>query len=349
MKELKKKQLNINGVIFNIYSDYIYEIEEYFKNFIVPCDEEVIAIYNIYFDKDENVFNKLLKEFDISTSTSINTFKNQIHYKKDNMFLIDTKDYICIKNSANDYKVFANGKNCYRGLSWIVRELLIRELEDNNYYCMHGTGIKIYDKGILLLGSSGSGKTTFTTKMNEIITPQKFISNDRVFVKNEIMYYYPLSIKYAMGTTRNSLMLNEYFRKNKIVETKKGLNYDDISDTCKCDVPLTDIPKIFPHIENTSKEKIDLIIFPKISEDNLSIRLLSDSEKKEKLNESNFTPIDIETERKEWLKYRKISLEDLKENKERLNQKLINNIPIIEILYPTYLDKDKLRKVLKKI
>ena len=38
-------------------------------------------------------------------------------------------------------------------------------------------GIEVFDKGILLLGNSGSGKTTFMTKLSELDTKEKFISN----------------------------------------------------------------------------------------------------------------------------------------------------------------------------
>lgn len=348
MTGLRKKQLNINGVIFNIYSNYIDEITEYFNNFIVPCNDKIIATYNIYFDKDENIFNEVFNDFNLKDSIPINTFKNQIHYKDNNKFLIDTKDYICIKNSDNDYKVFAKGKNSIKGLSWIIRELLIRELEDNNYYCMHGTGLEIYDKGILLLGSSGSGKTTLASKINEINTPQKYVSNDRVFIKNGIMHYYPLSIKYTMGTIKNNKGLSNYFITNNILEKQKNINYYDSSFKTKCDIPLTDINKVFPNVENVSKEKIDLIIFPKI-DDSLSIKELTDEEKILKLNEYNFTPYDIETKREEWLRFRKLPLQEIEKNKELFNKEIISNIPILEISYPLSLNRDNIEKVLRKL
>ena len=151
MKELNKKVLNINGIVFNIYSKYTSEIEEYFKEFIVHSADDVIGEYNIYFEKDGNIFEKVYRSFDKSKSIIIDTFKNQQHYQEQNMFLIDNEDYICIKDSDFDYKLFTNGKdNSLKYLIRIIRELLIRSLESKGYFYMHGTGIEIYDKGILL-------------------------------------------------------------------------------------------------------------------------------------------------------------------------------------------------------
>ena len=156
MKKLNKKVLNINGIIFNIYSDYTTEIDEYFKEFIVPSTDEVKKEISIYFEKDKSVFESVYRCFDKNKSVIIDTFKNQTHYQEDNKFLIDNEDYICIKESEVDYKLFTNGKdNSLKYLIRIIRELLIRSLEDKGYFYMHGTGIEIYGKGILLLGGSG--------------------------------------------------------------------------------------------------------------------------------------------------------------------------------------------------
>lgn len=350
MKKLSKKVLNINGIQFNIYSSHIEDIDRYFKEFIVPCDKEVICSYDIYFEKDEDIFKKIYGEFNKSKSEVIDTFKNQTHYKCDNKFLIDTEDYICIKEGDYSFKLFTNGSRVSeKYLIRIIREILIRALESKGYFYMHGTGIEIYDTGILLLGGSGSGKTTFATRLNEIDTKEKYVSNDRVFLKDDEMCYFPLPIVYAMGTVKSSKALDEYFMSTKALEIRRNGNYILARSNTKCDIPLTDISAIFPHIESVSSLGVDVVLFPKLEGDIVRVNSLNRSEIIRRLNESNFTPEDTESKRKEWLVKRSISLEEIEENKRRLNEYLIQNKRVFEITYSKSSTKEEIVKELKKV
>ena len=344
MSKLRKKELNINGVLFNIHSAYIDEIDAYFSKFIVPSNEEITSSYNIYFENDINVLSSLLDSFNINDANILHTFKNQIHYQIDDKYLINTREYMCIKLSDYNYILFGSVK----GLSWIIRELLIREMEDKGYFYMHGTGLNVYDKGILLLGNSGSGKTTFMTRLNEINTKEKFISNDRVFVKDNLMYYYPLQVIYALGTVRSNDLLDKYFRETHILEKVKGKEYLKSSNDVKCHVPICDISKIFSNVENIDKSNIDLIIFPKLG-DKEDYSYLDNDEIIKRLNETNFTPNDTENKRKEWLKYRKTTIEELEIRKKKLNDYLIKNTKIIEVNYKKDTNSEYIEKVLKKV
>ena len=140
---IRKKVLNINGVLFNIFTEDVEEVERYFSNFVTPCNEKVVATYNIYFDRDKDILDALVNSFNKKEAIVISTFKNQTHLKNGSQYLIDTEEYMCIKTNDNNYKLFGTIK----GLSWIVRELLIREMEDKGYFYMHGTGIEVFDKG----------------------------------------------------------------------------------------------------------------------------------------------------------------------------------------------------------
>ena len=287
--------------------------------------------------------------FDKNKSVIIDTFKNQTHYQEDNKFLIDNEDYICIKESEVDYKLFTNGKdNSLKYLIRIIRELLIRSLEDKGYFYMHGTGIEIYGKGILLLGGSGSGKTTFATRLNEIETPQKYLSNDRIFLRQDEMKYFPLPIIYAMGTVKSNSNLDSYFERTHALENRRGGNYVLARSNVKCDIPLTDISTIFPHIQNVSSMKVDTIIFPSMNNGSVRVKELDEKEIIEKLNGSNFTPEDRESLRREWLLKRNISIDEIEENKRRLNEYLIRNKKIFEIEYGRESTKEEIIKELVK-
>lgn len=348
MKKLKKSALNIDGVVFNIFSSRIEEILKYFEEFITSSNKEVITEYNIFYENDIDLFKRLYKCFNKSECVEIDTFINQKHYKYKNEFMIDNEDYICVKNDEKNYKLFVNGSNIGdKYLIRIIRELLIRTLENSGYFYMHGTGIEIFEKGILILGESGSGKTTFTTKLNEFITTQKFLSNDRVFLKNDEMLYFPLPIVYSMGTVKGCNELNNYFVKTNALKRRNG-NYYSASVGTKCDIPLTDISAIFPHIKNVSKLNLDVIIFPKISNGNLSINNLDSKDAINRLNASNYTPIDRESKRKEWLMYRNVSDEIIKKNKKLLNDYLIENKRILEVSFDVQSTNEQIVKELIK-
>lgn len=354
MKKLNKKVLNINGIQFNIYSNYIEDIDRYFKEFIVPCEKEIICSYDILFEKNNDIFKKIYSKFNKEKSVIIDTFKNQTHFKNDNKFLIDTEEYICIKEGEYNFCLFTKeSRLSEKYLIRIIREILIRTLESNDYFYMHGTGIEIYDKGILLLGGSGSGKTTLTTKLNEIYIKEKYLSNDRVFLNSYEMCYFPLPIVYSMGTVKSCKALDEYFISNKVLEIRRNGNYSLAKSDTKCDIPLTDINIIFPHIENTSSLYVDMILFPKLEGDYekniVKVNSISKSEIIRKLNDSNFTPVDTESKRKEWLVNRNISLEKIEENKRKLNEYILQNKKIFEIIYSKYSTKEEIVKELKKI
>lgn len=349
MKKLRKKALNINGILFNIYSYNIEEIEKYFQESIVYSDKEIIGTYNIYLEKDEDVFKNIYEKFDKTSSKVIDTFKNQSHYQCGNKFLIDTEEYICVKTSEFDFKIFTNGsKNSEKNLIRIIREILIRALESNGYFYMHGTGIEIYDKGILLLGESGSGKTTFLTKLNEINTKERFVSNDRVFLKDDEICYFPLPIVYAMGTVKGCKNLDEYFKTTHALEMRRNGNYLLAKSSTKCDIPLNDISVMFPHIENVSSLNIDTIIFPRLEGDSVRVNLLDEKDIIKRLNASNFTPEDRESKRREWLVNRTISLDEIEENKRKLNEYLIKNKKILEVIYSKSSTTEEIEKELVK-
>ena len=90
VKKLRKKVLNINGVLFNIFTEDVEEVERYFSNFVTPCNEKVVATYNIYFDRDKDILDALVNSFNKKEAIVIPTFKNQTQLKNDSQYLIDT-------------------------------------------------------------------------------------------------------------------------------------------------------------------------------------------------------------------------------------------------------------------
>ena len=85
----------------------------------------------------------------------------------------------------------------------IVREVLVRKMEDKGYIFTHATGFNVGGRGYCVIASSGGGKTTLMTKMLENSKNSKVLSNDRIFLKEENgflkMRAFPIPIVYAMG------------------------------------------------------------------------------------------------------------------------------------------------------
>ena len=78
---------------------------------------------------------------------------------------------------------------------------------------------------VSIVGESGSGKTTLAVKLLELNEIKGFLSNDRVFVNENLqMDYFPQAVTYAMGTVKNNNRLNQYFIDNKILEKRKKIN-----------------------------------------------------------------------------------------------------------------------------
>lgn len=330
MTGLKRKLLNINGVVFEIHAENIKNIEKYFKESVIDCRDNIIARITIELDVDYNHFMEKRKTFNKDSARVYDTFLNQKHFQDGNLFLIDSEDYMCEKINEYSYKLYAVSKNPCKTLLRVIRELLVREMEDAGYFFMHGVGLVMDGKGILFLGNSGSGKTTLVTKINSFSVPQYLVSNDRVFLRKNTMKYFPLPIVYSLGTVKNNEKLDNYFEKTNWLEKRRGLRY--ISYKQKCDIPLLDIKKIFNNVGNVSSGKVDLIIFPRIG-NKCQIRSMQREEKLKILNECNFTPNDTESLRSEWIKFRHTPKKILEENKKLFHNFLIDNVRIIELEY----------------
>lgn len=349
MKKYLRKQFNVNGVAFNIFSDITDEISEYFKESVIDDHSLITSEYNIYFYEDPALYLEKIRGFRKDKAVSYDTFNNQVHYKYGNTFMIDNEEYLCEVIDDNNFVVYSGNKekSC-KNLIRIMREILVRDMEDKGYFFMHGNGIRIMDHGILILGGSGSGKTTFTSKINSEVLPQEFISNDRIFITEDEMRYFPLPIVYAMGTVKTNPNLDKFFRENNVLELRRGGKYEEASFGKKCDVPLSAIPKIFPWIKNRPTSQIDLVVFPRITDKKEQIKVLNLEEASERLDLCNFTPNDTESNRKPWIKFRKITDKALDENKKILNRSLSSRVMIIDFPYQYETSGKEIVKSLKR-
>lgn len=332
----------------NIVKKKIYEsIIDFKKN-----SERIITIEYIV---DKEMLSRLIKMINLEKGIIYNNFEEQKHKEvfKDNKYyyLINTEEYSCIKINETKYKIIVK-ENTEESAMWIIRiirEIYLREKEDKSFCFIHANGLEIDGKGIILLGAKNSGKTTLSTKILEYDKKKKFLSNDRVLINhNLIVDYFPQSVTLSMRTVKNNKSLDKYFKTNRVLENKKKLNYKNVKDDIKCNISLMDIIKIFPETEMIARTKLNLIICPEFDKSfsKVEVTNMFFEEKRELLENQNFTPDDTECYRKPWIRKRHIDINEIVSNKEKLKEKLLNEVKMIRLKYG---ERVKIYDIMKKL
>lgn len=357
-----QKNYKFRNVTFTIKSASIFTLNNqinHISQFYVQPEKNIFnQKISIEYIEDEYIFKEILNMLKDKIFKSYQSFTNQIHYEYvlDNLkyYVIDNKEYLCIKCSDEYYKLISDGKDT--AIKWpfrIIREILVRKNEDNYGLFMHGTGFNLDDEGILVLGNSGSGKTTLTTKLFQTDSKINFLSNDRVFMymdENPCMEYFPIPIVYSMGTVKSCEELTNYFIQTRILEKRSGKNFENSRYNDKVDIPLTDISKIFQNVELISESSIDKIILANISQNNReSITDLDNSQKDILLNQTCFTIFDWESLRLEWICKRTKGINEIIEAKIKTISKIIDSVPIVKLNYKYDTNGEKIRKLIRKI
>jgi len=356
---MKNIECNLPDINFNIrvdeknYDKVIKKINES----IIPCERNIEKTITIEYIVDSERFSKMLNLINNSTGIFYDSFKNQKHKEvklnNEYYYLVDTQEYIGNKIDDEHYKIIVK-ENTETSANWIVRiirELYLREKEDKGYFFMHGTALEIHNKGIMILGTSGSGKTTLAVKLLELDEIKKFLSNDRVFVNEKLqMDYFPQAVTYAMGTVKNNKRLNQYFINNRILEKRKRISYEEAENNIDCNTPLTDVAKVFDYTEMKARTKLDYIIYPRfdINTEKLEILEMTDAEKEELLEITNFTPNDTESLRKIWIRKRKTKEKEILDYKKRLNKKIMKEVKIKKIKYGVNTKAEEILKILEE-
>lgn len=345
----KSIECNFGDIIFCINTfnkeDFNKQLE-HVREFYIPCriPKKEVKTINIDYSTDRYIFEKYLEECKKRKGKLYQSFENQVHKeievpnKSKRIYLIDNEEYICIKDDDCNYKILTDGRE--QGVKWpfrILRELLVREREDKGNLFMHGTGISLNESGILLLGNSGSGKTTLAVEMiSEDMEEKGFVSNDRIFMRDGKMQYFPIPVVFASGTAKNNRYLDEYFKETRLYEKRTGRVYECTSNNDKVPVPLTDIEKIFEGIKLEPQKEIDTIIFPKINLDmgsSFKIEEMDTRKKYTSLDRTCFTPFDSESLRLEWIRKRKKNIDEITENKYDIIKEIMREKQLLQLEY----------------
>ena len=341
---MKLIKCNLPDINFNLSVE-----DEYYDVLLSKVKESVIDFksnteecINIEYIVDVNRFIDLKNKLKSYEGKIYDTFKKQTHKEvilnNKKYYLVNTEEYICIKTSPKDYTIIVE-KNNATSTNWVVRiirELYLRIKENIGFNYMHGTGIEVNGKGVLLLGNSGSGKTTLAVKFLELEKKKGFLSNDRILIdKNLNMDYFPHATTYAMGTVKNNMHLDKYFKDTNILEKTKKISYKNVEYTIDCNTPLSDTEKIFNNTYMVARTNLNLILYPRFKPDvqNVEVFDMTRDEKIEFLESTDFTPEDREALRKPWLMLRDISDEELLIERNVLIDNIVDNVKIKKLVY----------------
>lgn len=358
--------MNNYSVIFSILGYYfkilthnkrlLEEQVKHIKKFCITTPIENMDISDcttLEYIESADIFANVRKQFDIYPTETIKSFEGIFHlkfeYKQIEYFCQIDDEWILIKNNDKSYVVLGNGVNkTTKYLFRVIREILVRKQEDNGKIYMHATALVLNNKGIAILGNKGSGKTTFFTKILDK-NSAKILSNDRVFFYKKhsdfYMDYFPIPVVYRIGTVANSRMLNQYI----IEQNGYRVGEDFLTGKKSFPVPLTDLPKIFDDCELIERFSIDYLIFTRFHLDwdtEMIYNVLKPSEAKKLLDTVCFTPIDYESDRVEWVYFRKTSFENLSKNANRLTADLSTKVKIIWVEFGRNADVNYILKQL---
>ena len=338
---------------FNKERDYMF-YKEVIENSVYDMNlkpYKSVAIVINYIN-DEHLYNEMYKKIINKEKKIISSFQNEYYEKYDNVFVSSKNRYLIYKD---DHYINIICKEYLKRpeLIYIIRELYVRLQENEGKLFMHGNGIKLDDKGLLLLGNSGSGKTTFMFKLFEN-NPNgfKYLSNDRMFIEDtNVMEYFPIPLILANGTARTIKPIYDYLKdKDQLYDstfTKEMLLNG--KDTEKFELFKNYIPNIFPNCDLEERETVDKIILPKINFDidKLEITNLSDHNE---LMKVCFTPVDTESLRKPWIMERDYDDNYLVNNSEKILKNKVDSGLVYKVEYNPNLDSCYLQdQIIQKV
>lgn len=339
-------------VNFNDYQDYVFykkQIETSINDMYLKNNGVEPIVIN-YVNSDE--YFRRFDSFSGKERKKVQSFENEYYDQVDDTF-ISSKNRYLIRNKDNKiFDLLCGGHLERPELIYLIREIVVRLEENDKAVFMHGNGIVLDGKGVILTGNSGSGKTTLMLKLFENNPEQfGFLSNDRVFITQDgHMDYFPIPIILASGTAKNSPMLREFLK-------KEGKLYDSTFDVSMLESSSNDtkfaffrtyMPEVYKNCELLERHKLDGIIIPKIdfSRDDISVGQVTDIQE---LHHMCFTPFDYESLRKPWIMKRDLSDVELFDVSVKLLEEKIREGKVFRLKYNPNFSSEVIQDEVKKL
>lgn len=335
--------ISINEILFKIRSNTTQSIENlkaYLPKhsfFNLKHNKREITIFE-YTSEETEVYYQHLRSL---PGKLIQTYKNSYHKQltinKDatpNSIFCSPADRLYFVYAINDtiyLWLSPKGKKNEKHLIRIIREILLRDAESKGEINLHAASFEINQKGCLIIGDSGSGKTSlllyFLRRLNA-----KYLSNDRVLYcpKSGRLRTIPLAIRIAPQAALSWKGLKEKISSQENLVRKNNPAWDTIqllntSSDHNNKIELAPIELCtVAQSEQITQTKGYCAIFPKIVNEKkpFLIKPVTDKNIKKILMNQVYTPNDPQWI-EEWIEKRKHHLSKEKSIK-TLSSKLKN-------------------------
>lgn len=341
--KFKESTFCISDINFQIIinENYYDEICEYMKKSINYSNKNCTNDFkkNIYYAIDSVRYREIAEKIGKNQlSEKIEYFKDEYcyrYYYNDFLWLVEENNEWIIKVCEEKICIYTSEKNpsidIY--LLRILRSIAYGYNEDMNMILLHGAALAYNNKGFVIIGEKGSGKTSLLMRMvkNKAI----LISNDRIFTdRNLSIIGFPQAVRVGLGTFENDKRMLDNFSKNTFFRKQDRIDCSGF----KYLITMDEIGRIYD-TSSIMKHRLNYVIIPdvKIDSNELNMELIVDNKKKKQIfDKICFTPID-ESFRYSWIYDSNITIEKKIENRKIIWEKLKNK-DFIKVSYGTELE-----------
>lgn len=341
------KTFLIFGVKINIYSNDIIDVD-FLKMYESKVDSEIVYEKNIYCVKNSKRLSEYLKCLDLNDVKIVRSYVKSFYYEINNIFIRDDFSHVIEKNGKNIFFIYDSKlKNKENKLWCIIREIVHRNTEDRGGIMLHSACLSFdNDKGILILGKKGAGKTTLSTMLLEY-NDYYFTSNERMLIRKEdkeaLSIHYPL--RFGIRNIINNTVLYHYILENynnlkrkqsvtltMIEEYKKNKELKE-DNLYKIELEVEEYLECF-NKEYRPMVKPVFLIVPEISSkfNGYEIKILNEEEIFNAIKEQCYTPYD-KTWIEPWVEKRTNSDEKIEMFANDLIKELTSEVVGIKLIF----------------
>ncbi len=188
-------------------------------------------------------------------------------YGKIRVFFCEQEPYYVCTIEDKIYVILCDyTKNLNRLYFRLMLEFILRAKELMGYHLIHAASVSIDNKGLLICGEKGAGKTTL---MSHLLNSGKanFIANDKVFLSPDLstLEYFPIVARIGEGTLRKFAKYDLQNNYHRISEEEKKIEKENLGND-KWNFTPVEMAKIFS-CEYKSMESFVAVLFSKIGKD----------------------------------------------------------------------------------
>ena len=311
--------LNQNGYDFNInelsirFFTSVYDDIIYLNNFLPVCidNKKNKTKYYLYMKAiDSSVKEYIIDLLDNKMDKKIINHITDFHYchkynvanEQINIYYNETKNYFIVCRQNSFYILYDYECKKRRSLSlYVIRELIYRECENRGCICLHAASCRVEDKGIILIGEPGAGKTGLLLALMEE-NNANFISNDRILVDHNLqLTTIPMPVRISVESIKSSKVLLDFIMANLEKLCRKQKNQiermtrsDSKNGKEKIELSPLEISKCFSanYLNTSSLGAIIIPEFNSIHGNFIEISTIDTKEARKCLRQNCYTPDD---------------------------------------------------------